>query len=158
KEGGRLTARLSREGLVGKCSIIRGPPGRCTALPFRAPPLPSLAPGMSFARPQPGALCSGSLQEVGPMWQTLRLVGRALRQKWVLRKGPEQIRALQQRRLRSLVGWARARSPFHAERLGGFDPERFELRQLPTLTKTEMMEHFDHFLTDRALKRAELEE
>jgi phenylacetate-CoA ligase len=92
------------------------------------------------------------------MWQTLRLVGKAVGQKMVLRKGPEQILALQQRRLRALVAWAKARSPFHAERLRGIDPERFELAQLPTLTKTEMMENFDRFLTDRELKRAELED
>jgi phenylacetate-CoA ligase len=91
------------------------------------------------------------------MWQTLRLVGTALRQKGVLRKGAEGILALQQERLRSLVARAREASPFYTERFKDIDPSRFELGQLPTLTKPEMIENFDHFLTDRRLKRADLE-
>src|SRR4051794_32231192 len=92
------------------------------------------------------------------MWRTLRLVAQALRQKWVLGKGPEQILAIQQSRLSFLIAFAKKHSPFHAERLRDIDPKHFELQQLPTLTKTEMMENFDRFLTNRALKRAALEE
>jgi phenylacetate-coenzyme A ligase PaaK-like adenylate-forming protein len=42
--------------------------------------------------------------------------------------------------------------------LRDIDPARFELRQLPTLTKSDMMANFDHFLTDRRITRAGLEE
>ncbi|HXG12825.1 MAG TPA: hypothetical protein VNK04_23915 [Gemmataceae bacterium] len=91
------------------------------------------------------------------MWDTLRFVATAVRQKLVGRGRPEHIQALQQRRLRRLIAWAKAHSPFHAERLRGVDPDRFELRRLPIMTKAEMMEHFDRLLTDRSLKREELE-
>src|SRR3954454_7422386 len=90
-------------------------------------------------------------QGVDPMWDVLRLATKALRQKAVLRTTPEQIAALQRRRLRDLVARAKADSPFYAERLLAVDPGRVELAQLPTLTKTEMMANFDRFLTDRRL-------
>lgn len=91
------------------------------------------------------------------MWQTLRLVAKGLQLKAVLRKTPEEIQALQRQRLRALVAWAKAKSPFYAERYKDIAPERVELQQLPPVTKTEMMTHFDRFLTDPRLKRAELE-
>ncbi len=90
-------------------------------------------------------------------WHAGCLVSDGLRQKTVLRWAPERIRALQQRRLRALVAWAKARSPFYAERLRDVDPDRFELAQLPTLTKAEMMADFDRVVTDRRLRRADLE-
>src|SRR5205085_969348 len=43
------------------------------------------------------------------------------------------------------------------ERLKNIDPSRFELDTIPTLTKSEMMENFDQFLTDPRLRRADLE-
>lgn len=92
------------------------------------------------------------------MLDTVRFVACSLMQKWAAWKSPEQILATQQRRLRRLVAHAKAHSPFSAERYRHIDPDRFELRQLSTLTKTEMMEHFDEFLTDRRLKLAELQD
>jgi phenylacetate-CoA ligase len=92
------------------------------------------------------------------MWQTVRFVTNALRQKAILRKAPEQIQAIQQERLRCLVACAKSRSPFYAERLKNVDPARFELSELPILTKAEMMANFDGFVTDRRLRRADLEE
>ena len=92
------------------------------------------------------------------MLDTIRFVARALMQKWAAWKSPEQILATQQRRLRRLVAHARARSPFYAGRYQDINPEQFELRQLPTVTKTQMMEQFDEFLTERGLKLAELQE
>ena len=65
--------------------------------------------------------------------------------------------ALHQRdRLRELLAHALARSPFHAERLAGVDPTRFELHdlaRLPTMTKAQMMSRFDDVVTDRRLRR-----
>ncbi|HMF11315.1 MAG TPA: hypothetical protein VKE94_03390 [Gemmataceae bacterium] len=92
------------------------------------------------------------------MWQSLRLVTRALREKAVLRKQPEEIAAFQQQRLRSLTAWAKERSPYHAERLRHVNPDRFELSDVPALTKPEMMRNFDRLVTDRQLRLAELEE
>jgi phenylacetate-coenzyme A ligase PaaK-like adenylate-forming protein len=92
------------------------------------------------------------------MFDMPRYVARALWERRVTALSPERIRALQQRRLRRLVAAARAGSPFHAARLRDVDPDHFDLAELPILTKTEMMEHFDEFLTDRRPRRAALEE
>jgi phenylacetate-coenzyme A ligase PaaK-like adenylate-forming protein len=72
-----------------------------------------------------------------------------------------RIRAHQRDRLRALLHHAKARSRFHAERLAGVDPARFELGDLPalpTMTKAEMMAAFDQVLTDPRLSRAVVEE
>jgi phenylacetate-coenzyme A ligase PaaK-like adenylate-forming protein len=92
------------------------------------------------------------------LWQACRLLAQGFIEKSVLGRSPEYIQALQKRRLQALVARAKADSPFHAERLCDIDPGHFELRQLPTLTKTEMMANFDRFLTDRRIMRTDLEE
>ena len=69
---------------------------------------------------------------------------------------PAQLAAFQRDRLRALLARAIERSPFHAARLRGVDPDRFELADLPRLpvmTKTQMMEKFDAAVTDRRLTR-----
>ncbi len=69
---------------------------------------------------------------------------------------PAQLAAFQRDRLRALLARAIERSPFHAARLRGVDPDRFELADLPRLpvmTKTEMMEQFDAAVTDPRLTR-----
>jgi hypothetical protein len=67
-----------------------------------------------------------------------------------------RLAAWQRDRLRTLLARAIERSPFHAARLRGIDPGRFELADLPRLpvmTKAEMMEGFDVVATDRRLTR-----
>ena len=67
-----------------------------------------------------------------------------------------QLAACQRDRLRALLARAIASSPFHAARLRGVDPDRFELAdlaRLPVMTKADMMEHFDTATTDRRLSR-----
>ena len=67
-----------------------------------------------------------------------------------------QLAACQRDRLRALLARAIDRSPFHARRLRGIDPSRFELADLPRLpvmTKAEMMASFDTIATDRRLTR-----
>jgi phenylacetate-coenzyme A ligase PaaK-like adenylate-forming protein len=62
--------------------------------------------------------------------------------------------------LRRLLADAVARSPFHARRLRGIDPERFELEQLAGLavmSKEQMMSSFEELLTDRRLRRARVD-
>jgi phenylacetate-CoA ligase len=69
---------------------------------------------------------------------------------------PGQLRDWQRSRLRRLLAAAIACSPFHARRLHGVDPERFELADLPRLpvmTKTQMMDHFDGLISGQALTR-----
>jgi phenylacetate-coenzyme A ligase PaaK-like adenylate-forming protein len=67
-----------------------------------------------------------------------------------------QLAVYQRDRLRALLARAIARSPFHAARLRGVDPDRFELAdlaRLPVMTKAEMMADFDAVPTDRRLTR-----
>ena len=69
---------------------------------------------------------------------------------------PGALAAFQRDRLRALLARAIERSPFHAARLRGIDPGRFELADLPRLpvmTKAQMMGHFDAAVTDRRLTR-----
>ena len=66
----------------------------------------------------------------------------------------------QREQLRALLVCALERSPFHARRLAGIDPERFEpgqLAELPVMTKQQMMAGFDELLTDRRVTRARAE-
>ena len=68
----------------------------------------------------------------------------------------DQIVQRQHDGLRALLGHATAHSPFHAGRLRGIDPSRFELSdlaELPVMTKSEMMSDFDDVVTDRRLTR-----
>ena len=67
-----------------------------------------------------------------------------------------RLAACQRDRLRALLARAIAGSPFHAGRLRGVDPDRFELAdlaRLPVMTKADMMENFDAATTDRRLTR-----
>src|ERR1700733_5794181 len=68
----------------------------------------------------------------------------------------DQLADWQRDRLRRLLAAAMRRSAFHAGRLRGIDPARFELADLPSLpvmTKTQMMDHFDELISDRLLTR-----
>ncbi len=78
-----------------------------------------------------------------------------------LRWSAGRIAAYQQDRLRSLLAHAVAQSRFHARRLGGVDPSRFELAdlaRLPVMTKAEMMAAFDEALTDSRLSCQQVED
>ena len=73
----------------------------------------------------------------------------------------ERIAAHQRDALRRLLRTAIDHSPFHAARLHGVDPERFELSDLaslPIMTKAEMMAAYDDVVTDRVVTRARVEE
>jgi phenylacetate-CoA ligase len=67
----------------------------------------------------------------------------------------EQLDAHQARSLRRLRAHAYAHSPFY-QRFHADLSDR-PLDQLPVLTKTQVMEHFDELVTNRAIRRAELE-
>jgi hypothetical protein len=67
----------------------------------------------------------------------------------------------QREQLRALLACALEWSPFHARRLAGIDPDRFEtgqLAELPVMTKQQMMASFDDLLTDRRVTRARVEQ
>jgi phenylacetate-CoA ligase len=69
----------------------------------------------------------------------------------------EQIQRHRDRRLRSLLGYARERSPFYAERLRGMDLEAVtasDLVSIPLLTKAEAQSQWDAIVTTPDLNRA----
>lgn len=70
----------------------------------------------------------------------------------------EEIMALQERRWRDLLRYASRHSPFYEERLRGIDLRCCQRTDLPPLTKAEMMGHFDAIVTDRRIRRADIEE
>jgi len=58
--------------------------------------------------------------------------------------------------LRAIVAHARAHSPWHRARLAAVEPERLTeagLRALPTMTKDDLMTHFEAIVTDARLTR-----
>ncbi len=60
-------------------------------------------------------------------------------------------------RLRSLLGLARERSPFHAARMAGLDPATATVRdlvRLPPMVKQEAQDHWDAIVTTRDIDRA----
>jgi phenylacetate-coenzyme A ligase PaaK-like adenylate-forming protein len=66
----------------------------------------------------------------------------------------DRLAAHREQRLREAVGEAVQHSPWHRERLAGVDPARLgesELRELPPMTKAELMENFDRIVTDDRL-------
>jgi phenylacetate-CoA ligase len=69
---------------------------------------------------------------------------------------PDQLSDFQRDRLRGLLATAIQRSAWHARRLRGIDPARFELADLaglPVMTKTQMMASFDELISDRLVTR-----
>ena len=73
-----------------------------------------------------------------------------------LTRPPDELRATREAALRAIVAHAKERSPWHGARLAAVDPERLTesgLRSLPTMTKDDLMTHFDEIVTDRRLTR-----
>lgn len=63
----------------------------------------------------------------------------------------------QRERLAALIAYARARSPFYAERFRGISTTAdVRLEELPVLTKSMMMAQLDRVFTDRALRARDL--
>lgn len=70
--------------------------------------------------------------------------------------GRERIERHQTHRLRSLLAYARERSPFHAARLTGLELSRFQvadLASLPMMTKQDAQAHWDAIVTTPGLDR-----
>jgi phenylacetate-CoA ligase len=90
--------------------------------------------------------------------QRLEFATTVHRSKTVPRWDACKVRALQDRRLRTLLRTARDRSPFYQQRLAGLDLDRVSLTDLPTVTKEELRDHWDDVVTDRTVKLAQTEE
>jgi phenylacetate-coenzyme A ligase PaaK-like adenylate-forming protein len=74
----------------------------------------------------------------------------------VTRGAPELIAVRQQKRLCELVAFARANSRFYAEKYCGLPDVITDVRQLPPVTKVELMEHFDDVITDPSIRKADI--
>src|SRR6478735_3667581 len=75
---------------------------------------------------------------------------------------PDRLRTHQRERLRTLLAHAKTHSRFHARRLRGVDLLRNDiaqlLRELPVMTKADMMAHLDDIVTDPRLTSAVVED
>jgi phenylacetate-coenzyme A ligase PaaK-like adenylate-forming protein len=73
---------------------------------------------------------------------------------WRATRGdPLSLAQRQQARLASLIAFAKARSPFYRKRYGHLPDPVPDLRSLPPVTKQELMENFDEWVTDPAVTR-----
>jgi putative adenylate-forming enzyme len=69
----------------------------------------------------------------------------------------DYIEKLQQNQLRCLLRHAAAHSEFYQDFYKGIDLENCSLPDLPVVTKTAMMDHYDHFVTEKRLKLHEIQ-
>lgn len=74
----------------------------------------------------------------------------------VTRGEPEMIAARKQKRLNELVAFARKNSRFYAEKYRGMPEIITDVRQLPPVTKIELMEHFDDVVTDPSVHKEDV--
>ena len=74
----------------------------------------------------------------------------------VTRGTPEMIVTRQQQRLNELVTFARANSRFYSEKYRGLPETITDVRQLPAVTKVELMERFDDVVTDPSVRKADV--
>lgn len=65
--------------------------------------------------------------------------------------GPRGINQRQTERLRALVRFARAHSPFYRRQYGELPEDVSDIASLPPVTKTELMDSFDDWVTDRSV-------
>lgn len=63
---------------------------------------------------------------------------------------------LQKKRLKKLVDYAKKNSPFFSELYKGIGSD-YKLTDLPPVTKRQMMDNFDSYLTERTMTKAEVE-
>ena len=82
----------------------------------------------------------GVLSRVGEIW-------------WTRSSGRARIAAAKSRRLAELVRFARERSPFYRDAWATLPEGELALRDLPVVTKAELMERFDDWATDRRITR-----
>ena len=87
-------------------------------------------------------------------WTLSRLAWDAWR---VMRGGSAAIAARQQARLANLVAFARVCSPYYRRLYHDLPAHVTSVRQLPPVTKPELMAHFDDWVTDPAVTRTGVE-
>jgi len=73
------------------------------------------------------------------------------------KQGKAGITRRKQQRLRDIVVYARTHSEYFASRYRDVPETLSDITQLPVVTKAEMMRHFDQWVTDPSVKRAQVE-
>jgi hypothetical protein len=73
------------------------------------------------------------------------------------RSGSALVTRRQRERLAALVAHARARSPFYAEHYDRLSAGLGSIEDLPSVTKLELMDRFDDWVTDPEVRRSDLE-
>ena len=91
------------------------------------------------------------------LWESVEFGALAVSLRATAAKSAEEIRSIQRSRLENLVRHARQNSSFFRDKFAGINDSSFELTDLPTSTKTELMEHFNDALTVRDVRRADVE-
>jgi phenylacetate-coenzyme A ligase PaaK-like adenylate-forming protein len=91
------------------------------------------------------------------LWDSLEFGAKAIALKSVTTKSREEVEAISRDRLRSLIGHACGNSRFWHDKLAHIPESGFELCDLPTSNKTELMENFEASLTVDDIRREDVE-
>src|SRR5215204_4785391 len=91
------------------------------------------------------------------IWESIEFGAHAVLLKSAASKSPEEIRRLGRTRLEQLVAHARSNSEFWHEKFSGIDDGTFDLSDLPTSSKPELMDNFDRAVTADDVRRDEVE-
>ncbi len=92
------------------------------------------------------------------MLQTLAFIGGVLYSSQMLIWRGKHFHKIQKRRFRKLLQHAQKHSPYLADKYRGIDAREATIADVPYMTKSEMMEHFDDIVTDRQITRAAVQE
>jgi phenylacetate-CoA ligase len=101
-----------------------------------------------------GLLAAGTIGAGAGLWlarRPLSLVADIMR---AGRATPAELTVLQRERLRALIAYARAYSPYYRDLYRGLPAGIDDLSALPIVTKPDLMAHFDEWVTDPAVTRA----
>ncbi len=91
------------------------------------------------------------------IWESIEFGAHAVLLKSAAGKSPEEIQRLGRSRLEQLVAHVRAKSEFWREKFSGVPDGKFELLDLPTSSKPELMDNFDRAVTADDVRRDEVE-
>ena len=86
------------------------------------------------------------------------VITRATEILWTRSAGPEAIAAARTRRFTELARFARVRSPFYRAVYRSLPQRDLSLHEVPVVTKSDLMVHFDDWATDRTVTREAVHE
>ena len=92
------------------------------------------------------------------IWESLEFGAKALSLRSAANKPLEEILAIQRSRLENLVRHAREHSTFYRDKFASVDDASFELPDLGTTDKAQIMESFDDVITVDDVRRQDVEE